>query len=251
MKKKIFISLSILIVLFLSAGFFIFFKTDKELTEQELVILSKRLFSQAAEEFHTSWTYSLLDPTSSSLQWTVASVLKTVYTERDNFFVQVTESKQDQFGTGWIIYTSKGSPFFIFQMVISKYKTKWYISNISIKPIWNNIQPLSEKEKQQVDALISKLKTSEENELLSMVQPILIQNEQDGLLFKNIIISSRDLVNNQNCPLFYSDNSINEIKKFIPDYAGDKAFVVECTSGPQKIKISITQDSKIMGYQIR
>ena len=62
MKKKIFIFLSILIVLFLWAGFFVFLKTDKELTEQELVILSKSRFSQAVEEFHESGTYSHIDP---------------------------------------------------------------------------------------------------------------------------------------------------------------------------------------------
>lgn len=44
-------------------------------------------------------------------------------------------------------------------MYISKYKRTWYISNISIEPIGNNIKPLSEEEKQQTDTVISKLKT--------------------------------------------------------------------------------------------
>lgn len=100
MKKKIFTSLSISIVLLLSAGFFVFLKTDKELTEQELVILSKRLFSQAAEEFHESGTYSHIDPRIDDSQKTIGSVFKTVYLDRDNLFVQATGSKEDKFGTG-------------------------------------------------------------------------------------------------------------------------------------------------------
>ena len=83
------------------------------------------------------------------------------------------------------------------------------------------------------------------------MHPTLTQNEQNGLLFKNLIISSRDSVNVQNCPLSYSDNALNEIKKFIPDYLGDKAFVIECSEGSQNIKITITQDNKILGYHLR
>lgn len=83
------------------------------------------------------------------------------------------------------------------------------------------------------------------------MHPTLTQNEQNGLLFKNLIISSRDSVNVQNCPLSYSDNALSEIKKFIPDYLGDKAFVIECSEGSQNIKITITQDNKILGYHLR
>lgn len=236
--------------------FFLIFKNDKQLSNDELLSLSKELFSQAAEEYHDSGTYSHLDPRLEYWQKTFASVLKTVYENRNNLHVQDTDLSEDKFGTAWVLYTDNWSPSYVFQMYISEYrkawynKKAWYISDVSVKWAWNNIHALSEVERWEADAVLWKIQNLSETELDSIIHPAIATSAQDILLFKNLILGSRDLAKTEFCPLFYSDNSIDEIKKFIPNYAWDKAFVIECAGDSQKLKITISNDGKIMGYRI-
>jgi hypothetical protein len=249
--KKIIVFLFIFIVIGTCIFFgFYYFKPDKEPSNNELILLSKEIFSQAAEEFHNSWTHSRLDPRVNDSQKTIASVFKSVYSNRSRIHVQSIDPKDDKFGIWWIMYTDTWSPSLIISMYISKYKKNWYISDVSVKGFWKNIQPLSELEKHQVDSVIWNLQNFSEEKLDSLVHPAVISTPQDLDLFKNLILGSRDFVNNQNCPLFYSDSSIDEIKKFIPDYSGNSAFVVECARDSQNLKITITQDGKVMWYRI-
>lgn len=228
---------------------------NENLTVVELADKTRRLFSDTIEEYKEKWSTTSFDSSVPEGKKKVfGTMLSSLFSLSKNIFIQKAVQEDGKFGIGGFVYNLSGFPSYLFTITVNTSRSNLKITNLSIEGVPQNILLVDETSKKDLLKLLENLHSVDESNLANFIHPAFLNSEENSNLFKNIILGTRDILKKEICPIYYADNSVEQIKNFIKDFSGDKAYIIECEHKGQNIKItSVYEKNKlmIMGYQVR